>query len=521
MSELAGGHLTARAAKIAAVVVKHGVRDRLERGEGRAARLRAVFEELGPTFGKLGQILSTRPDLLPPEVVDELSTLQDRVPPLTEAEVVGVMEEELGVPWEDVFESIEPQPLAAGTMGQVHVATLGDGERVVVKVQRPGAREEIMRDLGLLELFAERAAARDELRALIDIPALVEHLSSSLRRELDCRIEAANAERMRTILDSYTRIDVPRVYGQLTTQRLLVLEYIDGVSLREAPLGEERREAAKQLLDAYYRQILGEGFFHADPHPGNLRWSDGKIFLLDLGMVGEVDPVARELMQLMLLAFWRGDASFLGDLVLLLGGGTASPELNLDDLRADFTSFIERYRVGSLSDIRLGPMLEEMVQIAARHGIRLPASLALTGKAFGQMQLAVTELDPELDPFKVVQDFVVGDLRGRVRSKLDPQSFFYEMQKARMRVTRFVEALERATGARPGAPLQVQLRHGERLEEAIRRAGRRVSLAVASGAGAVAAGVTAAGDVKTWIPIVFGCAAGAAALGLARDLWRR
>src|SRR6266542_5254079 len=228
MSELAGGHLTARAARIAAVVTTHGLAAATGDASTRPARLRAALEELGPTFAKLGQMLSTRPDLIPPEFARELERLQDDVPPLTEAEVVQVMEEELGVPWEDVFESIEPEPLAAGTIGQVHRARLEGGHRVVVKVQRPGAAEEIERDLGLLALFAEKAEGREALRELVDIPAVIEHLSSSLRRELDFREEAGNIERMREVLAPYPRLAVPAVHDQLSTGRLLVMDEIVG-----------------------------------------------------------------------------------------------------------------------------------------------------------------------------------------------------------------------------------------------------------------------------------------------------
>src|SRR5439155_1372181 len=238
----------------------------------------------------LGQILSTRPDLLPPEFIIELSSLQDDVAPLTEAEVVQVMEEELGVPWEDVFASIDSEPLAAGTIGQVHKATLESGERVVVKVQRPGARDEIMRDLGLLRLFAEKTESREALRRIVDLPAVVEHLSNSLQRELDFEQEAANIDQMRDVLQPFSRLDAPGVHHRFTTKRLLVLELIPGGPVREAPQGPERKEAAGQLLEAFYRQILTDGFFHADPHPGNMLWSDGTIYFLDLGMVGELDP---------------------------------------------------------------------------------------------------------------------------------------------------------------------------------------------------------------------------------------
>src|SRR3989442_12790229 len=172
-----------RATRIAGVMTKHGVRELFSKSDAdeavtrrtQAQRVRGAMEELGPTFAKLGQILSTRPDLLPPEFIEELATLQDRVPPLTEQEVVAVMEQELGVPWEDVFESIVAEPMAAGTIAQVHRATLASGERVVIKVQRPSAREDIMRDLGLLELFAKKTEHRPAFRQVIDMPAVFEH----------------------------------------------------------------------------------------------------------------------------------------------------------------------------------------------------------------------------------------------------------------------------------------------------------------------------------------------------------
>src|SRR5256886_10085063 len=231
------GSLLGRATRVASVFAKYGMRE--TRGsadpiEIRARRLRDALEELGPTYAKLGQILSTRPDLLPPEFISELASLQDDVAPLTEAEVVHVMEQELQVPWEDVFASIEPQPLAAGTIGQVHRATLENGAHVVVKVQRPNARDEINRDLGLLEVFAEKALERETLRSTVDIPALVGHLSRSLRRELDFLEEAANVERMREVLAPYSRLGVPRLHRELSTSRLLVLEFVEGVPIREA-----------------------------------------------------------------------------------------------------------------------------------------------------------------------------------------------------------------------------------------------------------------------------------------------
>jgi ubiquinone biosynthesis protein len=496
--DIAEGRLLGRAARIGKVLAKVGLEEARDptRGEedsvrARAQRLRAALEELGPTFAKLGQILSTRSDLIPPEFVEELAALQDRVTPLTEAEVVAVMEQELGVPWEDVFESIDSEPLAAGTIGQVHKATLESGERVVVKVQRPNARDEIMRDLALLELLAEKAAKRPGLRETIDIAALVEHLSSSLKRELDFREEGSNLERMREVLAPYNRLAVPRLYADLSTPRLLVMEEVQGGPIASAPEGEVRKDAARQLLEAYYRQILDQGFFHADPHPGNLLWWDDRIYLIDLGMVGQVEQELRELMLLLLLAFWRNDARFLAEVMLMLSGDEQPPDLDLDALESDFAEFIDRFHGHTkLSELQLGPLLEGLTEIGVRHRMRLPASLALAGKAFGQMQLAVAQLDPELDPFSVVNAFLMRGIVERVRDAADPQRVFYEGQKLKLRISRFVEAVERTAGSRPGSRLQVEFLGAAEIEAAIHRAGRTMLFAGVAGA-AVVAGLAA------------------------------
>jgi ubiquinone biosynthesis protein len=485
-----GEELFARARKIGKIIGKYGLAERAEghtlSAAERAKRLREALEELGPTFSKLGQILSTRPGLLPPEFVEELAHLQDKVPPLTQAEVVAVMEQELQVPWEDVFESIDPEPLAAGTIGQVHRARLEDGDRVVVKVQRPTAREEIFRDLGLLELFAEKAADRPVLRELIDIPVLASNLAESLRRELDFREEASNIERMREVLEPYDRLDVPGLYAELTTRRLLVMEEIQGVPIREAPECDERTEAARQLLESYYRQVLLNGFFHADPHPGNLLWWNGKVYFLDLGMVGEVEPRLRELILLLLLAFLREDAHFLAEVLLMLSDEQA-PDVDMEALEAEFAEFIARFRSqGGLGDIDIGGMLEDMADIGARHRIQLPAALALSGKAFGQMQLAVAALDPALDAFSVIGNFLLRGVGERLRDVSDPQKLFYEAQKLKVRVNRLFESVERMTGARPGGRMQVEFIGSHDIEAAIMRTGRRLVLAGALTAGAVA-----------------------------------
>jgi predicted unusual protein kinase regulating ubiquinone biosynthesis (AarF/ABC1/UbiB family) len=466
-------------------------------------------------------MLSTRPDLLPPEFIEELATLQDNVPPLSEAEVVRVMEEELGVPWEDVFESIEATPMAAGTIAEVHRAKLADGSRVVVKVQRPTAREDIMQDLGLLKLFAEKTENRPAFRQVIDMPAVFEHLSESLRRELDFRQEAGNIDRMRTVLEPYPRLDVPSVYHELTSPRLLVMEEIQGAPIRTAPEGKERSEAARQLLESYYAQILTEGFFHADPHPGNLMWWNDKIYFLDFGMVGQIGPEIRESLMLLLMAFWQEDVQFLTDVTFMLAGGADRADLDVGAFQDELGAVMAKYRNVSLREIQLGPILQEITEISIRHDVPLPASLALTGKAMAQMQLATAELDPDLDPFEVAGSYLMRGVTKRMLQRTDPKKLFYEAQKVKVRLSRIAEAFERLAGARPGPKLQVNFT-AERLEDTVRRVGRRLSAGIIGAAALLGAATTAASaTVAEWIPISLGIIGVGFTVFLLGDLLRR
>jgi ubiquinone biosynthesis protein len=521
--------LLKRGTEIASVMARHGIKAFFDRGHGadgssaerrQARQLRSALEELGPTFAKIGQILSTRPDLIPPAYIEELATLQDRVPPLTEAEVVRVMEQELGVPWEDVFETIEATPMAAGTIAEVHRATLADGSRVVAKVQRPNAREAIMQDLGLLEIFAKKASKRPALRQMVDVEAVFDHLSTSLQRELDFRQELANVERMRKILEPYPRLGVPGIHADLSTSRLLVMQEIQGVPIRQAPEGPARKQAARELLESYYRQILTEGFFHADPHPGNLMWWNDRIYLLDFGMVGEVGPEMRERLMMLLMAFWQQDVNLLTDLTFSLAGVSERSDIDVAGFRDALGALVTKQHGASLKELQLGPILQEMTEISARFDVPIPASMALTGKALAQMQLATAELDPDLDPFDVAGSFLMRSLTSRIRESADPKKIFYEAQKLRLRLVNLIESIERLTGARPGPNLQVNF-GADRLEDTIRRTGRRLSLGITAGAAILGTAMTANSAVTPdWIPITMGTLGGGLTLTLVGDLLR-
>ncbi len=522
--------LTGRAAKIARVIGKQGLAELFSRRKSgsrdeavreSAKRLRVAFEELGPTFCKLGQVLSTRPDLVPPEFIDELAELRDHVPTLTEAEVVKVMEEELRVPWDDVFESIDHEALATGSIAQVHRATLATGERVVVKVQRPGAHGEITRDLGLLGMFARKSATRPGLRQVVDPAAVIKHLSESLQAELDFRQEAANMERMRAVLDVYPRLDVPAVYADFSTSRLLVMEEVGGGPISDAPEGPERSEAARQLIESYYRQILTEGFFHADPHPGNLKWCDDKVWFLDFGMVGEVGPELREGLVLLLLAFWQEDKGFLSETVLMLGGEDGSPDIDLAGFQLAIGDLVSRYRHLPLRELQLGPMLQDITTIAVRFDVPLPPTLILTGKALAQIQHATAELDPDIDPFAVAGSYLARATFDKLRGVVHPEQVLYEGQKLRTRAARLFESFERLVGARPGSNLQVEFKGLEGLETNLRRASRRLSLSLAGAGAFVATAITAdSTNVAGWVAPTFGGVAAVLSLTLIGDIFR-
>ena len=525
-------HLMSRGTKIATVFAKHGLKELFGRPDAdgafgrrrQAKRLRSSLEELGPTFAKIGQILSTRPDLMPPEFIEELATLQDNVPPLTEEQVVRVMEQELGVPWEDVFETIDPRPLAAGTIAQVHRATLADHTKAVVKVQRPDAKEQIEQDLALLEVFAEKVAERPGLKQVVDMEAVFEHLSESLHRELDFRREAENIERMGSVIGGFSRLRVPVVHAEYSTSRLLVMQDIGGGPAASAPEGPARKDAARQLLESFYKQILVDGFFHADPHPGNLMWQpeEETLYFLDLGMIGEVGPDLREHMMLLLMAFWQQDVGFLTDVTLMLTGAINRTDLDVEAFQEELGALMARNRGVSIKEIQLGPVLQEMTEIALRHDVALPASLTLTAKALAQMQLAAATLDPDVDPFDVAGKFLMRNLVRGMGAKLDPKTLFYQAQRFKVRFEKVVEAIERLIGARPGQKLEVNFRAAS-LETTIRRAGRRLAISLTAGAAILATALTAVSSdrVARWVPVAFGVISAGLLLALLVDLIRK
>lgn len=371
---------------------------------GGPEHVRLALEELGPTFIKLGQILSTRGDLLPQAYLDELALLQDAIPPVSEAEVRATLAQELDRPLDEAFASFDMAPLASASIGQAHAATLPDGTEVVVKLRRPHVVEQVETDLQILLDLALRAGRRWEAARHYDLLTIAQEFAQTLRHELDYVHEAQNVERIADNFDGESDIHIPRVYWETTTSRMLTLERIYGIKFTDTEAieaqGLDRAEIAHRAARLLLTMILDHGFFHADLHPGNvLIERDGRIGLIDFGMAGEVDDATRNLLLQLMIAIARQDASRLADAVLEISLTRASVDRHA--LRRDLQRLLLRYGGRALSDVKFGTMLAEMLEVIRWHHLRLPPDLALLVKTLAMGEGLAARLDPGFNLMEV------------------------------------------------------------------------------------------------------------------------
>ncbi|HIK27565.1 MAG: AarF/ABC1/UbiB kinase family protein [Oscillatoriaceae bacterium SKW80] len=373
------------------------------------AVLRNILIELGPVYVKLGQLLSTRPDLLPAEYIDALTDLQANVPPVPWREVENVIREQLKKPIEEVFSYINTNAIAAGSIAQTHKATLKDGRLVALKVQRPGIDTLIERDLELIRGLAELVALTDFGKDY-DLVALAEEFALALTAELDFTQEARYTNQLRRNLSKSQwfepkQIVIPEINWQLTSEKLLVLEWLEGVPLLSADLqennskvdiSEKRRAITRLLFRTFFQQIYIDGFFHADPHPGNIFYlKDGRLALLDFGMIGRLDPRSQQILTEMLLAIVDLDAARCAQLTIQLADA-AEPE-KIADLESDLAKMLRKYYNLSLSQINLSQVVYELLQIARDNKIRLPSNMGLYAKAIANLEGVARLFDPEIN----------------------------------------------------------------------------------------------------------------------------
>ena len=445
----------------------------------RPARLRLALEELGTTFIKLGQILSTRPDLLPPEYQAELAKLQDAAPPVPGKVVMALIAAELGRPVEECFAAFDHQPLAAASIGQAHAATLPDGTEVVVKVRRPHVVEQVEADLEILQNLAAAASRRLVLAERYDLVGLAQEFAQTLRAELDYLREGRSAEHFAANFAGDPGIHIPRVYWETTTSRVLTLERIRGIKIGDLAAldaaGIDRRALAERAVRIILKMTFEDGFFHADPHPGNFFVEpDGRIGLIDFGMVGTVDQRTRDRLVAVVFAITSQDGDELVDAFLELG--VARGPIKRDLLRRDLEHLVSRYWGRPLGEIAIGPLLQEVLAIIRRHHLQLPANLALLIKTVVMEEGLGQRLDPDfqlpavLEPYArqlLMRQFSPARWARRLgRSSLDAAQLGVELPRHLRRLLGGLERGSLEVGVRPTG-LEPLLERAERLANRI------------------------------------------------------
>lgn len=371
-----------------------------DHGDPAPEELAADLEKLGPTFVKLGQLLSTRADLLPEPYLHALSRLQDSVEPFPFAEVQAIVEQELGVKISKAFLSFDEEPEAAASLGQVHRAELRDGRVVAVKVQRPGIVERIAEDIKTLEEVATFLEKHTDTAHRYNVGGIVQEFKDALVVELDYTREAANLKLVRRNLRDFDQIIVPAPVDGYTTSRVLTMDYVRGVKATTlSPLARidiDGEALAKTLIRAYLKQIIIDGVFHADPHPGNvLLTDDGRIALIDLGMIGRLTPAMQETLLKLLLEVADGRGEEAANVVVSLG--EKLPGFDEHQFRREIAVMVGRHAHDSLADLEVGRVFMQLQLTAARGGIRAPAELTLLGKTLLNIDQVARALDPDLD----------------------------------------------------------------------------------------------------------------------------
>lgn len=381
-------------------------------------RVRHTLEELGPTYIKLGQILSTRPDILPPAYIAELSKLLDSAPPVPVEAIEAIIEQELGGPLERWFATFSSTAIASASIGQVHRATLHDGTEVVVKVQRPGVESTMEADLRLLMRQARFLEARSTGVRNYRLVDIVEEFSQALREELDYTIEGRNAERLRRAV-AEQNVVIPQVYWDLTTRRMITLADVRGFKLTELDRlraqGYDLTDIAKRIVRMYLQQIFVYGVFHADPHPANILICDQRIGLVDFGVVGYLTASVRENLSALLLALVRQDADEM--LYVIARMGATGAEANHDALRRDTQRLLMRYYGASLESLPIAEFLGDVMSMAFRHRLRLPADLALLARTLVVLEGVARSLDPSIVLAALLEPFAVQLLKERLSLK--------------------------------------------------------------------------------------------------------
>ncbi len=404
-----------------------------------AERARMVLEELGPTFIKLGQILSARSDLLPPDFLREFNKLQDAISPFPFPAVEKIITEDFGSTPAQLFSDFEETPLAAASIAQVHRASLSDGRKIIVKVQRPGIASQIKADLDILFFLAPLAERHIPRSHLYNPVGMVEEFATTLRRELDFTVEAGHTDRFYRIFEEDDTIRIPQVYWDLTSKRVLTLERIKGIKVNDLEsldkAGLDRKKIAAQGVNIFLKQVFEQGFFHADPHPGNFLVLDNEVIgLVDFGIVGRLDEETLHSLANMLISLISHDLDRLGDEIINLG--ISSEDFDRRNFKSDLLEFVDSYFGVPLKRIRAENFINDMIRIAGKHGIIVPRDFVLLGKTIFILGGIGRELDPDFDFLEVAKPFAYN----LIKRRLHPRKLFLNSVRALSEVSSLLES---------------------------------------------------------------------------------
>lgn len=395
-----------RLREIISIFVKHGLNNGIQ-GFSDPYELRKAFEELGPTFIKIGQILSTRPDLIPNEYIEEFNKLQDDVTPEDFSELKPTIEKELKNNLEEIFIKIYEIPLASASMAQVHLAILLTGEEVAVKIQRPYIKEKMLGDIHILKKiskFIKRVISED----LVDIDNIIEELEKSVINELDFLIEAENMDKFRNYNKDVKYIYCPEVYRDYTTDKILTMGYVKGIKISDINKinseGYDLNDIAVKLVQNYMKQVLEDGFFHGDPHPGNLMIYKNKIAYLDFGIMGFLENSLRRKFNTLLTAIALKDLDMMTEAVIRIGDFNA--DIDKLNLKKEISVIYNKYIESSLEEIELSEIMEQIFNVAKKNHIKMPKDMVIFSKSLLTVEGLVAILDPTITMMDIVIPYV-------------------------------------------------------------------------------------------------------------------
>ena len=472
-------------------------------------RVRCTLGELGPTYIKLGQVLSTRVDLLPPEYITELSKLLDTAPPVDFEAIAAQIERELGRRLEECFVEFEPTPLASASIGQVHRARLPSGEPVMVKAQRPGVEATVRADLDLLMRQAHFLQRHSRLARDYRIADVLEELAYTLQCELDYTFEGYNADRLRHNLRDDPEARIPHVYWDLTTKRVITLEALEGFKLtdreRLVEEGYDLPAVAQVVVELYLKQVFRDGFFHADPHPANILLCDQQIGFVDFGMVGCLPPLLKEGLGDLLVGLLDQDAAGLTRVLLRMGAvdwnGDTGP------LERDLHRLIIHYYGLALGQVPLSEMLQQTLTAAFRHRVRLPADLALLARMVIVLEGVALQLDPSL----VLVDLARPFAQHLIRERYSPQRLGTDLLHLAREGNRLAQELPRRAETllgqieSGGMTIGVALRQLEDVIGKLDRVANRLAFSIVVAAIIIASSLLILGGTQAavwWLPLV-------------------